>query len=101
MPTPKSHSAHLPDLQTRRALMKHLSERGIDSVFHYQPLHLSTMGLKFGGRAGQCPVAERAGDDLLRLPLFFGMTAEQMDAVVSALLEFHAREPQTAAARRA
>jgi dTDP-4-amino-4,6-dideoxygalactose transaminase len=60
----------LRDVHARQALMEGLSARGVHSVFHYQPLHLSPMGRKFGGEPGQCPVAERAGDCLLRLPMW-------------------------------
>src|SRR5271165_2800833 len=48
----------LPSLKDRQALLAHLSGRGITSTFHYQPLHLSEMGRKAGGREGDCPVTE-------------------------------------------
>src|SRR5215216_1362415 len=40
----------LPSLEKRQALIDHLKSRGILSVFHYLPLHLSDMGRRFGGR---------------------------------------------------
>jgi dTDP-4-amino-4,6-dideoxygalactose transaminase len=46
----------LPSLDVRTRLMDYLKQRGILSVFHYLPLHLSDMGLKFGGQHGDCPV---------------------------------------------
>jgi len=46
----------MPSLESRQALIAHLKAKGILSVFHYLPLHLSGMGLRFGGRAGDCPV---------------------------------------------
>ncbi|MHA1279988.1 MAG: dTDP-4-amino-4,6-dideoxygalactose transaminase, partial [Candidatus Helarchaeota archaeon] len=45
----------LPSLDKRQALIAYLKEKGILSVFHYQPLHLSDMGRKFGGSPGDCP----------------------------------------------
>src|SRR5205814_9085763 len=48
----------LPSLDVRQALIAHLKKRGVLAVFHYLPLHLSTMGRRFGGRDGACPVAE-------------------------------------------
>jgi dTDP-4-amino-4,6-dideoxygalactose transaminase len=60
----------LPSLAKRQALITHLRERGILSVFHYQPLHLSAMGRQFGGQPGQCPVTEDVSDRLLRLPFY-------------------------------
>ena len=42
----------LPSLDARTRLIAHLKAHGILSVFHYLPLHLSPMGVRFGGRAG-------------------------------------------------
>src|SRR5262249_50755938 len=47
----------MPSLETRDELIDVLRSRGILSVFHYNPLHLSPMGRKFGGYPGQCPVS--------------------------------------------
>ncbi|MGH9420825.1 MAG: dTDP-4-amino-4,6-dideoxygalactose transaminase, partial [Thermoanaerobaculia bacterium] len=55
-------------LEERTSMIEHLRERDIFAVFHYLPLNTSEMGLRFGGHAGQCPVAESASDRLLRLP---------------------------------
>jgi len=60
----------LPSLEARQALIEYLKARDILAVFHYLPLHLSTMGLQYGGKAGDCPVTEQVSDQLLRLPLF-------------------------------
>jgi dTDP-4-amino-4,6-dideoxygalactose transaminase len=78
----------LPSLGTRQSLMAHLREKGIVAVFHYQPLHLSDMGRGFGGAEGDCPVTERMGDCLLRLPFHYNLSHEDQDKVISALLEF-------------
>jgi dTDP-4-amino-4,6-dideoxygalactose transaminase len=78
----------LPNLETRQSLMAHLKEKGIITVFHYQPLHLSDMGRHFGGKAGDCPVTERMGDCLLRLPMHYSLTQQDLDDVIEALNEF-------------
>jgi dTDP-4-amino-4,6-dideoxygalactose transaminase len=78
----------LPSLAERQALIEHLRERGIMAVFHYQPLHHSTMGERFGGKAGDCPVTEDIADRLLRLPFFNGMTESEQERVVEAVMEF-------------
>jgi len=78
----------LPCLQDRQALIQHLLKSGISAVFHYVPLHLSDMGQRLGGFAGQCPVTEDISDRLLRLPFFNDLAQSQQDAVVDALLEF-------------
>ena len=78
----------MPGERARQGLIDHLRERGIGSVFHYQPLNTSTMGERFGGRRGDCPAAERAGDCLVRLPLFNSLTDEDRERIVEAVLEY-------------
>jgi dTDP-4-amino-4,6-dideoxygalactose transaminase len=87
------HSYHMfylvmPSLAERQGLIEHLKRRGILSVFHYLPLHLSAMGLQFGGRPGQCPVTERISDRLLRLPFYNDLTEDEQDEVIEAVLSF-------------
>jgi len=60
----------MPSLQARQALIEKLKERGILACFHYLPLHLSRMGRGFGGKEGDCPIAEDVSDRLLRLPFY-------------------------------
>jgi dTDP-4-amino-4,6-dideoxygalactose transaminase len=78
----------LPNLDTRQALIQHLREREILSVFHYLPLHLSEMGRRLGGQAGQCPVTEDVADRLLRLPFFNDLSPEIQDQVIAAVCKF-------------
>lgn len=78
----------LPTLAIRQALIEHLKTRGILSVFHYLPLHLSEMGKRFGGREGDCPVCESVADRLLRLPFYNDLTRDEQREVVSAMEAF-------------
>ncbi|RIK39249.1 MAG: dTDP-4-amino-4,6-dideoxygalactose transaminase [Chloroflexi bacterium] len=78
----------LPSLADRQALIDHLKARGILSVFHYLPLHLSDMGRQFGGQEGDCPVTEDLSDRLLRLPFYNDLTEEDQAKVVAAIKEF-------------
>jgi dTDP-4-amino-4,6-dideoxygalactose transaminase len=78
----------LPSLEIRQALIEHLKARGILSVFHYVPLHLSRMGQQFGGRPGDCPVAEDLSERLLRLPFHNELTEQEQSEVVAAIQEF-------------
>ena len=80
----------MPSLEARGRLMEHLKSKGILSVFHYLPLHLSEMGRRFGGEAGQCPVTEDISDRLVRLPFYNSLTESQQDTVLEALHEFKA-----------
>jgi len=78
----------LPSLGARQALIAHLRERGILSVFHYLPLHSSPMGRQFGGREGDCPVTEDVSDRLLRLPFFYSLSAGEQQNVIEAVCSF-------------
>ena len=80
----------LPSLAARQRLIAHLRDQGILSVFHYMPLHLSPMGVKFGGYEGQCPNTERAGDCLIRLPFYNQLTESEQAAVIEAVRKFDA-----------
>jgi dTDP-4-amino-4,6-dideoxygalactose transaminase len=78
----------MPSLEQRQALIAHLKKRGILSVFHYLPLHLSDMGQRFGGKPGDCPVTEDMSDRLLRLPFYNNLTESDQARVVEAIMEF-------------
>ena len=88
----------MPDLNARQAVIKHLKDQDILSVFHYVPLHLSEMGQQFGGYPGQCPVTERVGDQLLRLPLYSGLSEADQERVIAAVREFRVPKLTRAAA---
>ena len=78
----------MPSLEQRQGLIAHLKARGILSVFHYMPLHLSAMGQRFGGQPGDCPVTEDVSDCLVRLPFYNDMTEAEQARVVAAIIEF-------------
>jgi len=78
----------LPSLDARTRLMAYLRDKDIHSVFHYLPLHLSTMGKRFGGRPGDCPVTEKVSDQLLRLPFHNSLEIEDQIRVMDALKAF-------------
>jgi dTDP-4-amino-4,6-dideoxygalactose transaminase len=78
----------LADVATRPRFIDHMAAVGIRVVFHYQPLHLSEVGQRYGGRPGQHPVTEGAGDDLVRLPHFGALTEVQVNRVVERVISF-------------
>jgi len=93
VPAHCEHPSHLfyilmPDLDARQRLIAHLADRGVNAVFHYQPLHISEMGLARGGRPGQCPVTEHVSDVLVRLPLYHGLSEEDQSHVIAATRAF-------------
>lgn len=87
---PSWHIYHLrmPDSDTQERLIAHLRARGVQACFHYQALHASPMGQRFGGRVGDCPVAERAADTIIRLPLYPNLTSEAIAQVIDAVMDF-------------
>ena len=78
----------LPDLTSRNNLIKHLKSKGILSVFHYVPLHLSPMGRKYGYQEGDLPNTESISDRLLRLPFYNQMNYEDQTQVIEAIQMF-------------
>ncbi len=80
----------LPSLQHRQALIAHLKEQGILSVFHYVPLHSSEMGRKCAAREMQCPVTDDISVRLLRLPFYNDLTEAELARVVAAVTAFSA-----------
>jgi len=78
----------LPNLETRTRFIATLLSRGILSVFHYLPLHLSDMGRKLGGRSGDCPVTESISDRLVRLPFYTTLSLADQARVVEEILAF-------------
>ncbi len=78
----------VPSLEARQALITYLNALEINSVFHYLPLHLSSMGRRFGGKSGDCPVTEEVSDRLLRLPFYNDLTEADQARVLSGLKEF-------------
>lgn len=81
----------MPSLEERQALISHLMQRGILSVFHYLPLHLSDMGNRFGGRKGDCPITEEVSDRLLRLPFYIELSEDHQMRIISSIQDFYAQ----------
>ena len=75
----------MPSLDLRQEMIARLRERGILAVFHYQPLHLSPMGRRFGGQPGDCPVTEDVSDRLVRLPFFNDLSEHDQARIVGAV----------------
>jgi len=77
----------LPSLQARQRFIAHLKERGILSVFHYVPLHISEMGRRYDGAPGDCPVAEMVSERLVRLPFYNQLSETDQSRVIDAIRE--------------
>jgi dTDP-4-amino-4,6-dideoxygalactose transaminase len=84
------YTIRVPDGR-RGALAEHLTSAGIGYGIHYPiPLYLQPCMAALGIKAGACPVAERAADEVLSLPIYPGLTRQQQDEVVDALQRFFA-----------
>ena len=81
----------LPTMEIRDALIRFLRGNGIHAVFHYQPLHDSAMGRRFGAKPGDCPVAEDVSRRLVRLPFYNGMTEQEQQTVIRSVRQFPVR----------
>ena len=79
----------------RDALMSHLKEAGIMTGIHYLPNHLHQV---FAQRRTSLPTAERLGEEILTLPLFYEMTDEQVEAVIAAVHRFFSAAARVVAA---
>lgn len=86
---PAYHLFHLllPSMAERDGFIARLRRRGVQSIFHYVPLHTSPMGQHFGARRGDCPVTESVSERLARLPFYTSMTEEEQTHVIEAACE--------------
>lgn len=75
--------------KNRDALEKHLNERGVGTNKHYPtPIHLQGAYKELGIPAGALPLAEEISATELSLPMYYGMTEEQVTAVIDAVNSF-------------
>ena len=76
-------------VQDRAGLQKHLAEANIDTGIHYPvPLHLQQAYKHFGYKQGDFPVTEKVASEILSLPMYPQLEAEQQQRVVQKAAEF-------------
>lgn len=78
----------LEDEANRESLRKYLNERGVNAVFHYQPLHNSAYAKKRYGEHPPLPITESAAKRLLRLPLYYSLSEADVDRAVHVIHSF-------------
>ena len=88
------HNAHMfyikaKDLEERTECISFLKEKGIQSVFHYIPLHSAPAGLKYCRFHGEDVYTTKESERLMRLPLFDGITDEEVQSVINAVHKFY------------
>jgi len=87
------HNAHMfylkcKDIEERTRMINHLKENGVQAVFHYIPLHSAPAGLKFGRFHGTDEYTTRESERLLRLPMYYGLTVDDRNAVIESVCRF-------------
>ncbi len=78
----------MPSAQDQKAFIDYMKAKGILCVFHYLPLHLSTMGLKYGGKTGDCPITEDISNRLVRLPFYNNLSTDEQAIITDAIRNF-------------
>ena len=95
---------HLYVIRTddREGMMSHLKKAGIGSGIHYPiPLHLQKAYASLNYGPGDFPVAERVAAEILSLPMFPQLTADQQARVAEEILAFTCNRKQAEAAQSA
>lgn len=93
IPQQCQHNAHmfylkLNDVADRTSFIDALKADDILSVFHYVPLHSSPAGEKFGRFDGTDQFTTAESERLVRLPLFYNMTDEDVEKVIAAAVGY-------------
>ena len=94
VPEECEHNAHMfwikaADPAERSRLITFLKEAGIQSVFHYIPLHTAPAGQKFGRFHGEDRYTTKESERLLRLPLYYGLKEEDTRYIAAKVREFY------------
>lgn len=89
-----THNAHMfyikaRNLEERTELIKYLKSNDILAVFHYVPLHSAPAGIKYGRFNGTDEYTTKESDRLVRLPMFYKLTADQTDYICDKVIEFY------------
>ncbi len=73
----------------RQQLIDYLKERGIGTIIHYPiPPHLSQAYAYLGHQTGDFPITETYAEHVLSIPMYNGMTAEELQYVIETLNAF-------------
>lgn len=94
IPTDCEHNAHMfyikaRDLEERTKLIDFLKGNGIWAVFHYVPLHSSPAGKKYGRFVGDDVYTTSESDKLVRLPLFYNISKNDVEYIIDKVHEFY------------
>ncbi|MCR5794673.1 MAG: dTDP-4-amino-4,6-dideoxygalactose transaminase [Solobacterium sp.] len=87
------HNAHmyyikLKDIEERTDFISFLKSHDVQSVFHYIPLHSAPAGLRYGRFFGEDVYTTKESERLTRLPMYYGMTDEDLRRVISVIHQY-------------
>lgn len=88
------HNAHMfyiktKDVEERSRLKAYLQEKDILAVSHYEPLHSAPAGQKYGRFHGEDRYTTKESERILRLPLFYKLTADQTEYIAEQVKAFY------------
>lgn len=88
------HNAHMFYIKTknideRTKLIEFLKKNEVGAVFHYIPLHSAPAGKKFGRFCGEDRYTTKESERLLRLPMYYGLTANEVEYVAEKIYAFY------------
>lgn len=89
-----THNAHMfyikaKDIDERTRLICYLKENDVNAVFHYIPLHSAPAGRKYGRFYGEDRHTTKESERLVRLPMYFGLTENDIEKVCDTILRFY------------
>ncbi len=92
VPKYATNNAHMfylvcDNVDDRTRFIQHLKDKGILSVFHYLSLHKSSYYEKYSTRKSELPNSDMFSDCLVRLPLFYELTDEQVEYIINTIKE--------------
>jgi len=92
VPEYATNNAHMfylvcDNVDDRTRFIQHLKNKGILSVFHYLSLHKSSYYEKYSTRKSELPNSDMFSDCLVRLPLFYELTDEQVEYIINTIKE--------------
>lgn len=92
IPRECEHNGHIYHLllnkrYNRYSVLQKMNELGVNAVFHYQPLHSSPAGKKYGRHDLPLPVTDEISERIIRLPLWIGLVQHErvLDALIKSL----------------
>lgn len=93
IPNECTNNAHMfymifNDLETRTKFISYLKQNEIYAPFHYIPLHSSPAGIKYCKTGSSMEVTNKISDTLVRLPMYYDMTEEDLEKIIKTTLDF-------------